>query len=93
MEKIYAEHRPGGRVFQGHRNVLAAYFGCARCGENPSACGSNRFVAFPAAYVADFMRQRPAFDRYRESYLRRSELHQNYYSRDGDEQSAVPAGV
>jgi hypothetical protein len=34
-----------------------------------------------------------AFDGYRESYPRRSELHQNYYSGDGDEQSAVPDGV
>ncbi len=40
-----------------------------------------------------FMHRHPAFDRYRESYPRRSELHQNYYSRDGDEQSAVPDGV
>jgi hypothetical protein len=46
-----------------------------------------------ASRCSDFMRQHPAFDRYRESYPRRSELHQNYYSRDGDEQSAVPAGV
>jgi hypothetical protein len=28
-----------------------------------------------------FMHQHPAFDRYQESYPRRSELHQNYYSR------------
>ena len=41
----------------------------------------------------DVMHPHSAFDRYRESCPRRSELYQNCYSRDGDEQSAVPAGV
>ena len=52
--------------------------------------GEADVIALPAS---DFMRQHPAFDRYRESYPRRSELHQNYYSGDGDEQNAVPDGV
>jgi polyphosphate kinase 2 (PPK2 family) len=43
--------------------------------------------------IRHLLHRHPAFDRYRESYPRRSELHQNYYSRDGDEQSAVPDGV
>jgi len=47
-------------------------------------------IALPASYV---MHRHPAFDRCQESYPRRSELHQNCYSHDGDEQSAVPAGV
>src|SRR5208282_1152802 len=42
--------------------------------------------------LPDVMHLHSAFDRYRESCPRRSELHQNCYSRDGDEQSAVPAG-
>ena len=46
-----------------------------------------------ALYAPDVMHPHSAFDRYRESCPRRSELHQNCYSRDGDEQSAVPAGV
>jgi SAM-dependent methyltransferase len=37
------------------------------------------------------MHRHPAFDRYRESYPRRSELHQNCYSRDGDEQTCSRA--
>jgi ATP-dependent Clp protease ATP-binding subunit ClpX len=51
------------------------------------------FVGVNALHASDFMHPHSAFDRYRESCPRRSELHQNYYSRDGDEQSAVPAGV
>jgi hypothetical protein len=39
------------------------------------------------------MYRHPAFDRYQESYPRRSELHQNCYSRVDDEQSAAPDGV
>jgi hypothetical protein len=46
-----------------------------------------------ALHAPDVMHPHSAFDRYRESYPRKSELHQNYYSHDGDEQSAVPAGV
>ena len=38
-------------------------------------------------------RQHPDFDRYQATYPRRSESQQNCYSRDGDERSAVPAGV
>ena len=44
-------------------------------------------------HASDFMHRHRGFDRCQESYPRRNELHQNYYSRDGDEQSAAPAGV
>ena len=53
----------------------------------------TRFASKKRCVASDFMRRNPAFDRYRESYPRRSELHQNCYSRAGDEQSAAPAGV
>jgi hypothetical protein len=39
------------------------------------------------------MHRHPAFDRYRESYPRRSESQQNCYSRAGDERSAVLVGT
>ena len=61
--------------------------------ERESHLEARRTKSVIALHASDFMRRHPAFDRYRESYPRRSELHQNYYSRDGDEQSAVPAGV
>jgi hypothetical protein len=53
--------------------------------------GDERRNSFLRA--SDFIHPHSAFDRYREPYPRKSELHQNCYSRDGDEQSAVPACV
>ena len=44
-------------------------------------------------HAYDFMHWHPAFDGFRESYPKRSESPQNYYSRAGDEQNAAPAGV
>ena len=64
---------------------------------SPQTFGVPRFNAelgLPSIrHASDFMHRHPGFDRCRESYPRRSELHQNYCSRGGDEQSAVPAGV
>ena len=58
-----------------------------------SYAGLDYLRSFGVLHTPDFMYPHPAFDRYRESYPRRSELHQNCYSRAGDEQSAAPAGV
>ena len=61
--------------------------------ERKSHLVARRTKSVIALHAPDFMYRHPAFDRYRESYPRRSELHQNCYSRAGDEQSAAPAGV
>ena len=61
--------------------------------EAPPVAEGRRMKSVIALPASDFMHWHLAFDRCRESYPRRSELHQNYCSRDGDEQSAVPAGV
>ena len=61
--------------------------------EAPPVAEGRRMKSVIALPASDVMHRHPASDRCRESYPRRSELHQNYYSRDGDEQSAVPAGV
>jgi hypothetical protein len=63
------------------------------CGHDGLPCAVRRMKSLMVLHAFDLMRRHPAFDRYRESYPRRSELHQNYYSGDGDEQSAVPDGV
>jgi hypothetical protein len=63
------------------------------CGHDGLPCAERRMKSLMVIHAFDFMHRHPAFDRYRESYPRRSELHQNYYSGDGDEQSAVPDGV
>ena len=65
----------------------------------PSALNCNPWSSEDGFHTHDHaidsqpMHPHSAFDRYRESCPRRSELHQNRNSRDGDEQSAVPAAV
>src|ERR1700733_404984 len=96
LGRVTGTHRcTGGGVYYPNR--------CALVGYDLSTCGRFtylltweqivRLYRFTLDQPAQNMRRPPAFDRYREFYPRRSELHQNFYSRDGDEQSAVPAGV
>jgi len=62
-------------------------------GNREKGCGRIGMAEFELRHASDFMHRHRDFDRCQESYPRRSGLHQNYYWRDGDEQSVVPGDV